>query len=256
MRISQPSSTPTLSYGPATESAGTGSGASLGLTLTPGSRFSVPAMETLDGRAGVAHPAGRGAAGGRRSDRQRHLQSALLRLGGQLDLRVHEGGPGLPDPHLGGGARAARVAGPTLVGVDGKSSYLIEGDAASHYTLANAWGALLTPTSRAGGAPIEHFTTGGEGAVKIVGEDRRSWSPGFHPDNLHGSCEDCRGWGGRAVRGRGRRRPQCHVRVLLSLGLAGADVRAFLPCLGRDLAGGPVCAASARIIGGRLTDAE
>ncbi|WP_181789307.1 MerR family transcriptional regulator [Streptomyces phytophilus] len=47
-----------------------------------------------------------------------------------------------------------------------------------------------------------------------------------------------------------------NIRLLLSLGLTAHDVRAFLPCLDQEFAGGPVCPASARIIARRLTDVE
>jgi DNA-binding transcriptional MerR regulator len=47
-----------------------------------------------------------------------------------------------------------------------------------------------------------------------------------------------------------------NIKLLLSLGLTAHDVRAFLPCLDQDLAGGPVCPASARVIAHRLTDVE
>jgi DNA-binding transcriptional MerR regulator len=47
-----------------------------------------------------------------------------------------------------------------------------------------------------------------------------------------------------------------NIRLLLSLGLTANDVRAFLPCLDQDIADGPVCPASARVIARRLTDVE
>ncbi|MFF0727332.1 MerR family transcriptional regulator [Streptomyces sp. NPDC004134] len=47
-----------------------------------------------------------------------------------------------------------------------------------------------------------------------------------------------------------------NIKLLLSLGLTAQDVRAFLPCLDQEIAGGPVCPASARIIARRLTDVE
>ncbi|KUJ65016.1 MerR family transcriptional regulator [Streptomyces albus subsp. albus] len=46
------------------------------------------------------------------------------------------------------------------------------------------------------------------------------------------------------------------IRLLLSLGLTAHDVRAFLPCLGQDIADGPLCPASARLIARKLTDVE
>lgn len=47
-----------------------------------------------------------------------------------------------------------------------------------------------------------------------------------------------------------------NIRLLLSLGLTAHDVRAFLPCLDQDIADGPICPASARVIARRLTDVE
>lgn len=47
-----------------------------------------------------------------------------------------------------------------------------------------------------------------------------------------------------------------NIRLLLSLGLTATDVRAFLPCLDQDIADGPVCPASARVIARRLADVE
>ncbi|MGC7098706.1 MerR family DNA-binding transcriptional regulator [Amycolatopsis lurida] len=42
------------------------------------------------------------------------------------------------------------------------------------------------------------------------------------------------------------------IRLLLSTGLTAEDIRALLPCLDKEL-GGPICAASARVIAHRLT---
>lgn len=47
-----------------------------------------------------------------------------------------------------------------------------------------------------------------------------------------------------------------NIRLLLSLGLTTNDVRAFLPCIGQDIAGAPVCPASAKVIAHRLADVE
>jgi DNA-binding transcriptional MerR regulator len=47
-----------------------------------------------------------------------------------------------------------------------------------------------------------------------------------------------------------------NIRLLLSLGLTANDVRAFLPCLDQDIADGPICLASARVIARRLADVD
>lgn len=47
-----------------------------------------------------------------------------------------------------------------------------------------------------------------------------------------------------------------NIRLLLSLGLTSHDVRAFLPCLGEDIADAPVCAASSHVIARRLAEVE
>jgi len=47
-----------------------------------------------------------------------------------------------------------------------------------------------------------------------------------------------------------------NIKLLLSFGLTAKDVRAFLPCLDQDIADGPVCLASARVIARRLADVE
>ncbi|MFI0355677.1 MerR family transcriptional regulator [Actinomadura sp. 9N407] len=47
-----------------------------------------------------------------------------------------------------------------------------------------------------------------------------------------------------------------NIRLLLSLGLTAADARAFVPCLGLDAPGKPVCPASAEIIARRLSDVQ
>src|SRR5687768_17051592 len=47
-----------------------------------------------------------------------------------------------------------------------------------------------------------------------------------------------------------------NIRLLLSIGLTSDDVRAFLPCLDQDIADGPICPASARVIARRLADVE
>ncbi|MFF1922683.1 MerR family transcriptional regulator [Streptomyces sp. NPDC058221] len=47
-----------------------------------------------------------------------------------------------------------------------------------------------------------------------------------------------------------------NIKLLLSLGLTSQDVRAFLPCLGQDIADAPVCAASSRVVARRLVQVE
>ncbi|RKN03530.1 MerR family transcriptional regulator [Streptomyces radicis] len=47
-----------------------------------------------------------------------------------------------------------------------------------------------------------------------------------------------------------------NIRLLLSLGLTATDIRAFLPCLGDDIAEGPVCPASAAVIARRLAEVD
>lgn len=47
-----------------------------------------------------------------------------------------------------------------------------------------------------------------------------------------------------------------NIRLLMSLGLTAADARAFLPCLGQDVPGGPICPASAEVIARRLSDVQ
>ncbi|MFE0191495.1 MerR family transcriptional regulator [Streptomyces sp. NPDC058989] len=47
-----------------------------------------------------------------------------------------------------------------------------------------------------------------------------------------------------------------NIKLLLSIGLTANDVRALLPCLDQDIADGPVCSASARVIARRLADVE
>ncbi|WP_214408604.1 MerR family transcriptional regulator [Sphaerisporangium fuscum] len=48
-----------------------------------------------------------------------------------------------------------------------------------------------------------------------------------------------------------------NIRLLLSVGLTGADVRAFLPCLDQEVSDtGLICHASAQVIARRLADVE
>lgn len=47
-----------------------------------------------------------------------------------------------------------------------------------------------------------------------------------------------------------------NIKLLLSIGLTANDVRAFLPCLDQEIADGPVCPASARVVARRLAAVE
>ncbi|MBD2892405.1 MerR family transcriptional regulator [Spirillospora sp. NPDC000708] len=47
-----------------------------------------------------------------------------------------------------------------------------------------------------------------------------------------------------------------NIKLLLSLGFTANDVHAFLACLDQNIADGPLCPASARVIARKLTDVE